>query len=110
MKREIHLTKSEQYTLVYKKGVSFSNPFVVMKVIPNRLDYSRFGISVSKRVGNAVVRNHVKRLLREILRLSKIVPGWDIILIVRTPAALSSYQKLNEAVVQLLSRAQIIAY
>jgi ribonuclease P protein component len=109
MERDNHLTKTEQYTLVYKKGVSFANPSIVLKMLPNRLDYSRYGISVSKRVGNAVVRNHVKRLLREILRLSSIAPGWDIILIARNPAALCNYHQLNQSVIQLLSRAQILA-
>lgn len=109
LKREARLTRPEQYTLVYEKGSTQSDRFLVLKALPNQLEFSRFGISVSKRTGNAVVRNRIKRRLREILRLAPLCSGWDIIFIARTPAAGSDYNQLSESVRKLLSRAQIVA-
>jgi ribonuclease P protein component len=108
MKGDERLRKPAQYTLVYDKGSSQADRLLVLKAMPNRLEISRYGISVSKRVGIAVVRNRVKRLLREILRLTPIIPGWDIILIARSPTAQSDYHQLEKSVKSLLTRARIL--
>ena len=81
---------------------------VVMKTLPNELNLSRYGLSVSKRVGKAVTRNKVKRLLREILRLTPIELGWDIVFIARPRAASTNYAELEKSVVGLLSRARLL--
>jgi ribonuclease P protein component len=110
MKGKEHLTKNEQFALVYNEGSTLVDRLLVLKARPNQLEFSRYGISVSKRVGKATVRNRVKRVLREILRLSPMVPGWDIILIGRTPSAVGNYHEIDTAVKSLLSRARIIAH
>jgi len=108
MRGREYLTKSEQYTLVYEKGSSWISGLVVMKALPNGLTWSRYGFSVSRRVGNAVVRNRVKRLLREILRSAQLEPGWDIIFIARSPAAGASFTSLGKSVQGLLSQAGLL--
>ncbi len=108
MRGKEHLTKPEQYALVYDKGSSWVNSLMVMKALPNGLDFSRYGFSVSKRVGRAVVRNKVKRRLREILRLAPLKAGWDIMFIVRPVAAAADYIKLRKSVEGLLSRAYLL--
>ncbi len=80
----------------------------MMKALSNKLSLSRYGLSVSKRVGKAVTRNRVKRLLREVLRLTPLEPGWDIIFIARSGAASANYAELEKSVVSLLSRAQLL--
>ena len=108
MRGREYLTKSEQYALVYEKGSSWISGLVVMKALPNGLTWSRYGFSVSRRVGKAVVRNRVKRRLREILRLSQLKPGWDIIFIARSHAAAADFAGLDKSVGGLLSRAGLL--
>lgn len=107
MQKQTHLTQPEQFNLVFREGSTQTDRFLVLKARPNQLDYYRFGISVSKRIGNAVVRNRVKRVLREILRLADLNSGWDIVVIVRNPASSGDYTLLNKSAVSLLSRAGI---
>lgn len=108
MRGDKHLTKTRQYAWVYRTGKSWANRYVVMKVAPNGLELSRYGISVSRRIGTAVTRNHVKRLLREILRQTPLKTGWDIVAIARPPSAEVSYATLKKAVGEQLSQAQLV--
>ena len=102
------LTKSEQYALVHDEGRSWAGSLLVTKALPNGLTLSRYGFSVSHRVGRAVTRNRVKRLLREILRVTSLETGWDIIFIARPAAANSDYAILEKSVRGLLSRAGLL--
>ena len=108
MPREENLTRREQYTSVYDGGRSWVSSLLVMKALPNGLALSRYGLSVSKQAGKAVVRNRIKRRLREILRLTPLKSGWDIVFIARKPSANANYTELRETVEVLLSRARLL--
>lgn len=108
MKREQRLTKKSQYTSVYSQGKAWVNELLVMKAIPNGLELSRFGFSISKKVGKAVVRNRVKRRLRECLWLTPCKPGWDVVFIARKPASEADYHQLERAVGDLTWRSRIM--
>ena len=105
---EEYLTKTEQYALVYSKGSSWASGLLVMRAFPNGLTLSRYGFSVSKRVGKAVIRNRVKRLLREILRQTLLESGWDIMFIARSSAATVDYASLKKSVESLLFQARLM--
>ena len=108
VKREERLTKPRQYTSVYSKGNSWVSPLLVMRALPNDMDVSRYGFSVSKRVGGAVVRNTIKRRLKEIVRTEQVKPGWDIVYIVRPAAAKAEFSLLKETAENLLLRAELL--
>ncbi len=108
MKREERLTKPRQYTEVYGKGASWPSRFLVMRALPNNLALSRFGFSVSKRVGNAVTRNKMKRRLKEIVRNEPVQPGWDIVYIVRPAAVDTDFSSLKASVEGILFKAGLL--
>ncbi len=71
--------------MVFKEGVTLASKYLVMYARPNKLSFSRLGLSVGKKTGNAVIRNRIKRLLREAMR--KLLQGWsfnyDFVIIAR---------------------------
>lgn len=97
------LKKNRDFQLTYKKGKSYANRYLVMYVRENGTSGNRLGLSVSKKVGNSVVRHRVTRLLRESYRLQEehFRRGYDIIIIARASAKDKSYQKIESAVVHL---------
>lgn len=80
-------------------------------VLPNDLPISRFGFSVSKRVGGAVVRNRVRRRVREAVRLQlpEVAIGYDVVFVARTPAAQAAYSQIENSVDRLLRLAGLVA-
>ena len=99
----LHLKKNVEFQNVYKNGKSFANRCFVMYVIKNELSENRLGISVSKKVGNSVVRHRITRLVREVMRLKGQVfnSGLDIVVTARTGAVGIKYQDAEKAVLQL---------
>ena len=108
MKGNQYLTRTAQYRLVYNKGGSWLDRLLVLRALPNGLEYSRYGLTVSRRLGTAVERNRVKRRLREILRQLPLKPGWDLVFIARPPASKVKFDELQHSVGKLLSRARLL--
>jgi ribonuclease P protein component len=106
-KRE-RLRARKDFVSVYRKGRAWVSQFLVLRALPNDLPHHRCGFVVSKRVGKAVVRNRLKRRLREGLRPLAVQPGWDVIFLARPLAARASYHELREAIANLLSRARLL--
>ena len=104
------LKKNHQFQFVYKNGKSYVNKYLVMYIKENGLERNRIGISVSKKVGNSVVRHRVTRLIRESYRLHESVfnSGLDIVVVARSAAAQADYEKIESALLHLAKLHKII--
>ena len=98
------LKKNEDFQLVYKEGKSFANRYLVLYVRKNGLTQNRLGISVSKKVGNSVVRHRITRLLRESVRKNDalIREGNRIVIVARKDVFDKTFKEVDGAVIHLL--------
>lgn len=104
MKRFPSIKKNSEYRAVYDHGRSFAYGVLVMYVSDNGLDHNRIGISVSRKIGNSVIRHTFCRKIREIFRLNSnnTLQGKDIVVVARSRAGEVPYEKLNRYYVKLL--------
>ncbi|MFN0072118.1 MAG: ribonuclease P protein component [Chloroflexota bacterium] len=104
------MTKAVEFQRMRSAGRSWAHPFAVLVAMPNDLDHLRLGFAVSKRVGSAVVRNRVRRRIREIIRLRQhdLTPGFDLLFIARQPSATVTWVALRGAIEGLLRRAHLL--
>jgi ribonuclease P protein component len=100
------LKKTQDFSRGYRRGKSKADRNLVLYLLKNDLEESRLGISVSKKVGNSVVRHCIKRRVREAVRLheEQFPTGYDIIVIARKPAAEADYHQLETSVLNLNTR------
>lgn len=111
MQREYRLTNRDDFKKVYRRGKSFANRQFVVYYIPRQDGGSfRMGISISKKIGKAVVRNRIKRRLKEIIRLRKdeIIDGYDFIIIVRKGALSLDFHAMEKSVFHVLKKASLL--
>ena len=103
MKFSDSLKKNRDFQRVYHDGKSFANKYLVMYVLENQTSQNRIGISVSKKVGNSVIRHHITRLVRESYRLHEDVfnSGLDIVVIARISAKSATYWEIERALMHL---------
>ena len=97
------LKKNSDFQLVYKTGTSYVNKYLVMYARENQLGKNRIGISVSKKVGNSVVRHRLCRLVRESYRLHEDVfrRGFDIVVVARVSAKERTFREIESAFLHL---------
>ena len=93
------LKKNSDFRRLYAKGRSAANAYLVLYGRPNRLGENRLGYTVSTRLGHAVVRNRVRRRLREIVRLNSpaLKQGWDLVVVARGRSVGAPYRKIEAA-------------
>lgn len=103
MKFSESLKKNYQFQFVYKNGKSYANKYLVMYVKENGTERNRIGISVSKKVGNSVVRHRITRLVRESYRLQEAMfnSGLDIVIVARKNAASAGYEEIRSGLMHL---------
>jgi ribonuclease P protein component len=111
MQRKLRLRSREDFGRIYRHGRSFANSqFVVYWRHESRTDRFRLGISASSKLGGAVVRNRMRRMIKEIVRLNadKLNSGLDLILIVRKPALTLPYKEMEGSVLHVLRKAGLL--
>ena len=104
------LQKDSDFRKVYKHGKSIANKLLVMYTLPNRSEYNRIGISVSKKVGKANVRNKARRRIKESYRLNidgNIKSGYDIVFIARVAISDADYIDIEKAMKHLIKKANL---
>lgn len=108
------LKKNFEFKIVYRRGKSVANELLVMYMLKNKRNkdkennpYNRLGVSVSKKVGNSVVRSRSKRLISESFRLNYdyILKGYDFIFIARNSIVDKSYFDVEKAMMNLIKKA-----
>jgi ribonuclease P protein component len=101
------LKKNAEFRVVYRKGKSFSNNLLVLYIYKNKKDFNRLGIVVSKKVGKSVIRNRIKRLIKESFRLNccDLKTGYDLIFIARNASNDKKFKYINNSVINLLKKA-----
>ena len=103
MKQSESLKKNMDFQNVYQNGKSYANKYLVMYVLENQENKNRIGISVSKKVGNSVIRHRITRLVRESYRLQEEMfnSGLDIVVIARATAREVGYKEIESALLHL---------
>mgnify|MGYP001252563306 FL=1 len=103
------IKKSRDFKRVFNKNMSVADRNIVLYYLPNNLSVSRFGFTVSKKIGKAVIRNRIRRLFREVCRLNKdkFPEGYDYVLLARRNVVGLNYRQVEETVFKLLQRLNI---
>ena len=114
-KRTQGLKKDSDFRKVYKHGKSFANRNLVMYILDNKSDSTRVGISVSKKVGNAInkanIRNKARRRIKESYRLNidaNVKYGYDIVFIARVAIKEADYKDIEKSMTHLIRKAGLI--
>lgn len=106
----VTLKKNFEFKYVYNKGRVFSNNLLILYIIENKKENNRVGFIVSKKVGKSVVRNKIRRRLKEIYRLNynSIKKGYNLIIISRKSAVNTSYKDLEKSMQNLFKKSKIL--
>jgi len=110
MERRFRLRRSEDFKRLREGGVTVQNRYLLLSQMPNGLPYNRYGMITSMRLGGAVVRNRVRRLLREALRVlhPRLCTGYDIVLIARPPLVEQPFVDVQRIVRELFQQAKLV--
>lgn len=99
LSKQVRLRNNKKFQFVYTTGKSYANKYAVLYVVPNPENLRQIGFAAGKRLGCAVVRNRVKRLLREAYRLNqnRLLAGFDLILVGRQPIVKAVFSDVEKA-------------
>ena len=110
MDKKHRLRSNDDFKEVYKKGKNYWNRNLVLYAMKNDLNCTRIGFSVTKKIGNSVIRNRIRRRMKEICRqnLNNIGVGYDIIFIPKKNVVDMEYRDLNNAILHILKKSNLL--
>ncbi len=110
MNKDESLRNNSDFRKVYDNGKSFANRYLVMFFLENNIKFNRVGFSVTKKLGKAVVRNKVKRRMKESYRLNstQFKKGYDIVFLSRVNAKNANYKQIESAIMHLGKLARLV--
>lgn len=102
--------KNHEFARIYKKAKSFANKHLVLYVMKNSKNANYLGISISKKLGGAVCRNRMRRLLKEQYRLKQnnLAQGFNLVIIVRPIAKEMSFEEVGKSLDELLNKHKLL--
>ena len=109
MNKTVSLKKNKEFKKVFSKGKWFRGTYLILYVVPNKLDINRLGIAVGKKNGKSVIRNRLKRLMRESYRLNEknINTGFDIVFLWKSKDNVVKYQSVFADMKKLLNKSKL---
>ena len=102
------LRQRQDFAAVYRRGRPIRNDLLIMRAVRTNEPVSRFGFTTSRVVGNAVVRNRVRRRMREVIPSLPIVSGWDVVFNSRVKIATATYDQIRSRMSDLLERSELL--
>ncbi len=111
MKKTVSIKLNRDFRLLYKIGKSAVTPVLALYARKNKKTSNRIGITVSTKVGKAVVRNRVRRRIREAYRTNeaRFAAGWDLVIVARVRAAKEGYREIEENLLRLAERLRVLS-
>lgn len=110
LRRQLRLTQAGDFERLRREGRAFRQRLLLVSVLPNQLTHNRYGFITGKRLGNAVVRNRVRRRLREAVRLRHpdLIPGYDLVIVAHPAAVTQPFSSLQNALDDALRQAGLL--
>lgn len=110
MKKTTMIKSNRKFRYLYNRGKSLANPWLALYVLKNKQGQNTLGITVNKKIGKAVVRNRIKRLIKESYRLmeDQIKDGYDVIVVSRFKMAHADFHKTDRALRDLARKLDIL--
>lgn len=105
----VTIKKNFEFRRIYKKGRSFVSPLIVVYVLKNKKGFNRIGITTSKKIGKAFMRNRARRIIREAFRSYevKLQKGYDLVFVARTKTCLAKEQGVEKALGGIFSKSKL---